>query len=44
LSLPKLGRAQARLVAGSTAPPEEVVDNLEIEPHGWRILVPDSGP
>ncbi len=40
LSLPKLGTPRARLIAGSTAPPDEVVDTVEIEPHGWRILRP----
>ncbi len=40
LSLPKLGTPRARLIAGSTAPPEEVVDTVLIEPHGWRILRP----
>lgn len=40
LSLPKLGTRRARLIAGSTAPLEEVVDTVEIEPHGWRILRP----
>ncbi|BDB42531.1 MULTISPECIES: alpha-amylase family glycosyl hydrolase [Mycobacterium] len=33
--------APARLIAGSTAPPEEVIDSVvEIEAHGWRILRP----
>lgn len=40
VSLPKAGTAQAQLIAGSTAPPEEFVDTVEIEPHGWRILRP----
>ncbi len=40
LSLPKLGTPRARLIAGSTAPPDEVVDTVLIEPHGWRILRP----
>lgn len=40
LSLPELGTTRARLIAGSSAPPEEVVDRVEIEPHGWRILRP----
>jgi glycosidase len=40
LSLPELGTAQARLIAGSTAPPDELVDRVEVEPHGWRILSP----
>ncbi len=38
--LSELGTAHARIVAGSTAPPQEVVDTLVVEPHGWRILSP----
>lgn len=33
-----LGAAQVEVIAGSTAPPQEVVDSLEVETHGWRIL------
>lgn len=40
VSLRDLGASPARLVAGSTAPPEEVVDTVAVEPHGWRILRP----
>jgi cyclomaltodextrinase / maltogenic alpha-amylase / neopullulanase len=36
--LAELGVAQARIIAGSGAPPEEVVDTVRVEPHGWRIL------
>lgn len=38
LSLPELGAPCAQVIAGSTAPPEEVLDAVVIEPHGWRIL------
>jgi hypothetical protein len=38
--LAELRAGQARVVAGSGAPPQEVVDSLTIEPHGWRILRP----
>lgn len=40
LSLPELGSPRAQVLAGSTAPPEEVVDNVTVEAHGWRILRP----
>jgi cyclomaltodextrinase / maltogenic alpha-amylase / neopullulanase len=40
LVLGKLGVGQARVIAGSGMPPDEVVDALSIEPHGWRILQP----
>jgi cyclomaltodextrinase / maltogenic alpha-amylase / neopullulanase len=40
LVLGKLGVGQARIIAGSGMPPDEVVDALSIEPHGWRILQP----
>jgi hypothetical protein len=38
--LGKLGVGQAHVIAGSGMPPDEVVDALSIEPHGWRILHP----
>jgi cyclomaltodextrinase / maltogenic alpha-amylase / neopullulanase len=34
------GVGKARVVAGSGVPPQEVVDTVRIEPHGWRILQP----
>jgi len=37
---PKLGTARAEVVAGSAAPPQEVVETVVVEPHGWRILRP----
>jgi cyclomaltodextrinase len=40
LALSELGVAQARVVAGTAAPPEEIVDEVVVEPHGWRILRP----
>ncbi len=40
LRLAKLGTQRAEVVAGSGAPRPEVVERLEIEPHGWRILRP----
>ena len=30
----------AEVIAGSGAPPHEVVDSVTVEPHGWRILQP----
>ena len=38
LQVVDLGRAE--VIAGSGAPPQEVVDGVSIEPHGWRILRP----
>lgn len=32
--------ARVQVVAGSSAPPQEVVDAVVVEPHGWRILRP----
>jgi glycosidase len=40
LVLGELGVGQAQVIAGSGAPPEEVVDRVQTEPHGWRILRP----
>ena len=38
--LAELGTARAEVLAGSAAPPHEVVDEVIVEPHGWRILRP----
>jgi cyclomaltodextrinase / maltogenic alpha-amylase / neopullulanase len=38
--LGKLGVGRAHVIAGSGMPPDEVVDVVSIEPHGWRILRP----
>ena len=40
LSLPELGVAAGRVVAGSGAPPRDVVAQTEIGPHGWQIIAP----
>jgi glycosidase len=40
LELSALGAAQADVLAGSAAPPQQVVDAVVVEPHGWRILRP----
>jgi glycosidase len=37
-SLSEFGIDSGRVVAGSGAPPEDVVDQLEVEPHGWAVL------
>ncbi|EID11888.1 hypothetical protein MXEN_15140 [Mycobacterium xenopi RIVM700367] len=31
---------RAQVIAGSNAPPREIVDTVVVEPHGWRILRP----
>jgi cyclomaltodextrinase len=36
----RLDSGPAEVVAGSGAPPQEVVRTLAVEPHGWRILRP----
>ncbi|WP_407688644.1 alpha-amylase family protein [Mycobacterium sp. HUMS_1102779] len=38
LAADELGGGRARVEAGSSAPPLEVVDEVVVEPHGWRIL------
>jgi cyclomaltodextrinase / maltogenic alpha-amylase / neopullulanase len=38
LVLAELGAKRAQIVAGSAAPPQEVVDAVVVEAHGWRIL------
>ncbi|BBZ52499.1 alpha-amylase [Mycobacterium heidelbergense] len=40
LVLSELGAARARMVAGSAAPPQDIVDTAVVEPHGWLILSP----
>ncbi len=40
LTLAELGTKQAQVLAGSAAPPQEVVAAVAVEPHGWRILRP----
>jgi cyclomaltodextrinase / maltogenic alpha-amylase / neopullulanase len=38
--LAELGVGQARVVAASGAPPEEVVETVRVAPHSWWILRP----
>lgn len=40
VSLAELGKGPARVIGGSAAPPQETVDTVVVEPHGWRILSP----
>ena len=40
LSLADVGIASARIVAGSGAPPQDVISVAEVEPHGWLIVEP----
>jgi hypothetical protein len=40
VSLSALNTSRAQVIAGSSAPPEEFVDTVVVEPHGWRILRP----
>jgi hypothetical protein len=38
MSLSEFGIDSARIVAGSGAPAEAVVDVLDVEPHGWAVF------
>jgi cyclomaltodextrinase / maltogenic alpha-amylase / neopullulanase len=40
LVLSELGMARAEVIAGSSAPPKEIVGAVVVEAHGWRILQP----
>jgi cyclomaltodextrinase / maltogenic alpha-amylase / neopullulanase len=40
LAASKLGVQRAEVLAGSAAPPQEVVDTVSVEAHGWQILRP----
>jgi glycosidase len=40
VSLPELGTPRAQVIGGSAAPPPDVVDSVEVEARGWRILSP----
>ena len=40
LVLSELGTARAEVIAGSSAPPQEVVGEVVVEGHGWRIMQP----
>jgi glycosidase len=42
VALKEVGVNRAEVLAGSAAPPQEVVDAVVVEPHGWRILKPVS--
>jgi glycosidase len=42
LVLAELDSARAQVLAGSAAPPSDVIDAVDVEPHGWRILRPVS--
>ncbi|BBZ39662.1 alpha-amylase family glycosyl hydrolase [Mycobacterium conspicuum] len=42
LRLEELGVHRAEVLAGSAAPPQEVIEAVVVEPHGWRILRPVS--
>jgi cyclomaltodextrinase / maltogenic alpha-amylase / neopullulanase len=42
LVLNEVGVAHAEVLAGSTAPPQEIVDEVAVEAHGWRILRPST--
>jgi cyclomaltodextrinase len=40
LPLSEFGVGEGQIVAGSGAPPQTVVTQTEIEPHGWLIIAP----
>jgi cyclomaltodextrinase / maltogenic alpha-amylase / neopullulanase len=39
-SLDEFGHGEGRIVAGSGAPPQDVISSVEVEPHGWVIVEP----
>jgi cyclomaltodextrinase len=40
LSLSELGFGEGQIAAGSSAPPQSIVGEAVIEPHGWLIIAP----
>ncbi|MFI5508210.1 alpha-amylase family protein [Mycobacterium sp. NPDC051804] len=42
VSLPEIGFDQGTILAGSGAPPQDVVATTEVEPHGWLIIAPTA--
>ena len=38
VSLSEFGFGDGRIVAGSGAPPQDVITQADIEPHGWLII------
>ncbi|MGV0746336.1 alpha-amylase family protein [Mycolicibacterium sp. XJ870] len=40
LSLPELGVPSGQVISGSGAPPQDVVSQTEVPPHGWLIIEP----
>ena len=40
LVLSECGTPRGQVLGGSAAPPQEVVDSVVVEPHGWQILRP----
>ena len=40
ISLPEFGFAEGQIVAGSGAPPSDLVTTTEVAPHGWLIIAP----
>jgi cyclomaltodextrinase / maltogenic alpha-amylase / neopullulanase len=38
MSLSEIGLGSGRIVAGSGAPAENVVESVDVEPHGWAVL------
>jgi hypothetical protein len=40
VSLNDLGFGSGRIVAGSGAPPQDAVSEVQIAPHGWLIIEP----
>jgi len=44
VSLPEFGFDQGEILAGSGAPPRNVVTAAEVESHGWLIIAPTARP
>lgn len=40
VALTEFGVGSAQIIAGNAAPAQDIVDAVDVEPHGWRILRP----
>jgi hypothetical protein len=40
VNLAELGRGEAVILAGTEAPPEQIVTETVVPAHGWQILAP----
>jgi cyclomaltodextrinase / maltogenic alpha-amylase / neopullulanase len=40
VDLGEFGHGEGRIIAGSGAPPEDMISSADVEPHGWLIVEP----